>query len=92
MVHSDVSASIVLPTLKALLASPKSNDELGGELLDLFGFDRMDIIPEILSNRRQFIEEVHRFISVDDLAAHTVNSSRPPWPTSVAPVCSYRSP
>ncbi|XP_039272645.2 activating signal cointegrator 1 complex subunit 3-like [Styela clava] len=63
-----------LPNIMSLLQSSSSNDHLQNELFDLLGFDRFDLIQELLEHRqdllkdqkrREILESGSRFKSID---------------------------
>ncbi|KAF8493511.1 Sec63-domain-containing protein [Gautieria morchelliformis] len=48
---SDPLISPLLPGLATLLSSPKKDDEISEELAEMFGFDAIELVMEVLSNR-----------------------------------------
>ncbi|XP_055607496.1 activating signal cointegrator 1 complex subunit 3 [Uranotaenia lowii] len=48
----------LIDNLVELLKSSKSNDELQNDLFDFLGFDKFELIEELLQNRKQIIERV----------------------------------
>ena len=50
-----MSPSELAITLVGLLASKRSSDELQTELFDLVGFERFELIQEILENREELV-------------------------------------
>lgn len=48
----------VLESLIATLKSQRSNDELQNELFELMGFDKFEVIQEILENRKQILNQL----------------------------------
>ncbi|PPQ80964.1 hypothetical protein CVT26_003525 [Gymnopilus dilepis] len=47
MQHADQ----IIPNLRAILNSSRSNDEIAAELTDLLGFDEIELVMHILDNR-----------------------------------------
>uniref|UniRef100_A0A336MI52 CSON001544 protein n=1 Tax=Culicoides sonorensis TaxID=179676 RepID=A0A336MI52_CULSO len=48
----------LLSSLINLIKTPKSNEELQGELFDMMGFDKFEEIQEILNNRRKIVQKL----------------------------------
>lgn len=52
---ANVSSEVLEPLIVSL-KSQQSNDELQNELFELMGFDKFELIQEILENRKQFVK------------------------------------
>ncbi|KIJ37410.1 hypothetical protein M422DRAFT_260076, partial [Sphaerobolus stellatus SS14] len=48
---SDPHVSPIIPALSRILSSPKKDDEISEELVELLGFDALDLVMEIIGNR-----------------------------------------
>ena len=46
-------------TLADLLASTRSSDDLQTELFDLLGFDRIELIQDVLEHRRDIVDSYY---------------------------------
>ena len=47
----------MLDSVRSILSSGRADDAISGELAELLGFDELDLVSDILSNRSQFFEE-----------------------------------
>jgi antiviral helicase SLH1 len=47
----------MLGSVRSILSSGRPDDTISGELAELLGFDELDLVTDILSNRNQFLEE-----------------------------------
>jgi hypothetical protein len=47
----------MLDSVRSILSSGRPDDAISGELAELLGFDELDLVSDILSNRGQFLEE-----------------------------------
>ena len=48
---------LTLDSVRSILSSGRPDDAISGELAELLGFDELDLVSDILSNRSQFFEE-----------------------------------
>jgi len=48
---------LMLDSVRSILSSGRPDDAISGELVELLGFDELELISDILSNRSQFFEE-----------------------------------
>lgn len=48
----------ILHSLRETLTSPRTNDEIAAELTDLFGFDEIELVMQILDNRSSISQQV----------------------------------
>ena len=48
---------LMLGSVRSILSSGRSDDAISGELAELLGFDELELVSDILSNRSQFFEE-----------------------------------
>lgn len=48
---------LMLDSVRSILSSGRPDDAISGELAELLGFDQLEFVSEILSNRGQFFEE-----------------------------------
>lgn len=48
----------MLHSVRSILSSGRPDDAISGELAELLGFDELDLVSDILSNRGQFFEEL----------------------------------
>ncbi|KAF8592674.1 Sec63-domain-containing protein [Ramaria rubella] len=48
---SNPRVSPLLPALASVLSSPKKDEEISGEIADMFGFDAIELVMEVISNR-----------------------------------------
>lgn len=48
---------LMLDSVRLILSSGRPDDAISGELAELLGFDQLEFVSEILSNRSQFFEE-----------------------------------
>ncbi|KXJ73287.1 hypothetical protein RP20_CCG016160 [Aedes albopictus] len=55
----------LIDNLVELLKCGKSNDELQGELFDFLGFDKFELIEELLQNRKLIIERVKAMAQIN---------------------------
>lgn len=55
----------LIDNLVELLKCGKSNDELQGELFDFLGFDKFELIEELLQNRKLIIERVKAIAQIN---------------------------
>ena len=46
---------LMLGSVRSILSSGRSDDEISGELAELLGFDQLELVSDILSNRGQFL-------------------------------------
>lgn len=46
----------MLESVRSILSSGRPDDAISGELAELLGFDELDLVSDILSNRSQFFE------------------------------------
>ena len=46
----------MLDSVRSILFSGRPDDAISGELVELLGFDELDLVSNILSNRSQFFE------------------------------------
>jgi antiviral helicase SLH1 len=49
---------LMLDSVRSILFSGRADDAISGELAELLGFDELDLVSDILSNRGQFFEEM----------------------------------
>ena len=47
----------MLDSVRSILSSGRPDDAISGELAELLGFDELELVSDILSNRSQFFEE-----------------------------------
>jgi hypothetical protein len=47
----------MLDSVRSILSSGRPDDVISGELAELLGFDELDLVSDILSNRGQFLEK-----------------------------------
>lgn len=52
------NGALLLDSLRSALSSPRSNDDISTELVELIGFDDIELVMEILSNRPAVVKEV----------------------------------
>ena len=48
----------MLDTVRSILSSGRPDEAISGELAELLGFDELELVSSILSNRSQFFEEL----------------------------------
>jgi hypothetical protein len=71
--YSDPLVSSLLPALATLLSSPKKDDEISEELAELFGFDAIELVMEVLGNRLSLSYKVQFEANLDfDAAVQTL--------------------
>ena len=46
----------MLDSVRSILSSGRPDDAISGELAELLGFDELELVSDILSNRSQFLE------------------------------------
>lgn len=51
MSYSDPQISPLMSNLATLLSSPKKDEEISEELVEIFGFDAIELAMEVLRNR-----------------------------------------
>ena len=49
---------IILDSVRSILFSGRPDEAISGELAELLGFDELDLVSDILSNRNQFFEKL----------------------------------
>jgi len=49
---------LMLDSVRSILFSGRPDDAIPGELVELLGFDELELVSEILSNRSQFFKEL----------------------------------
>lgn len=80
----------VLEPLIVTLKSQRSNDELQNELFELMGFDKFEIIQEILENRKQIVKHLDTVEKKEQMLDHIVKKqkedSTKPAPNYLMPV------
>lgn len=59
--------------LISIVKSQRSNDEIQNELFELLGFDKFEIIQEILENRANLVKNFNMLDKKEELTAHQVN-------------------
>lgn len=64
--HRLPSASSLLAPLNSILASERASDTVSGEIVELLGFDEINLVMDILCNRQAVSREVA--ISTDAIA------------------------
>jgi len=48
---------LMLDSVRSILSSGRPDDAISGELAELLGYDELELVSDILSNRSQFFEE-----------------------------------
>ena len=48
---------LMLDSVRSILSSDRSDDTISGELAELLGFDELELVLDILSDRSQFLEQ-----------------------------------
>uniref|UniRef100_A0A182QHM2 Activating signal cointegrator 1 complex subunit 3 n=1 Tax=Anopheles farauti TaxID=69004 RepID=A0A182QHM2_9DIPT len=77
----------LVDNLMQLLKSAKTNDELQMDLFDFLGMEYLDVIPEILQNRKQLIESVKALKQIKVMKKIAQNlEARPHAPAYLMPV------
>ena len=49
---------VLLPSVKSLLSSSRSTDDISEELFDILGYDDIELVSDILQNRQAVLAEV----------------------------------
>ena len=57
--ETGLSGSEFAVTIADLLASSRSSDDLQTELFDLLGFDRIELIQDVLGHRKDIVDSYH---------------------------------
>ena len=65
MSYSNPQISPLLPNLATLLSSPKGDDEISEELAEMFGFDGIELVMEVLGNRLPLSYKVRAMVFCD---------------------------
>lgn len=55
--HRKPDGHLMLDSVRSILSSGRPDDAISGELAELLGFDELELVSNILSNRSQFFEE-----------------------------------
>lgn len=83
-------SSDVLEPLIVTLKSQRSNDELQNELFELMGFDKFEIIQEILENRKQVLKHLDKVEKIELVKDHVIKKQKEditkPAPNYLMPV------
>ena len=58
--ETGLSGSEFAVTIADLLVSSRSSDDLQTELFDLLGFDRIELIQDILGHRKEIVDSYHK--------------------------------
>ena len=57
--ETGLSGSEFAVTIADLLVSSRSSDDLQTELFDLLGFDRIELIQDVLGHRKEIVDSYH---------------------------------
>ncbi|KAG9014090.1 hypothetical protein FRB90_005597 [Tulasnella sp. 427] len=65
--HEELKQNLqpILPSLSAILLSDKSDDAISEEVLELLGFDEMDLVADVLGNRKAVGREASQLMRVE---------------------------
>ena len=58
--ETGLSGSEFAVTIADLLVSSRSSDDLQTELFDLLGFDRIELIQDVLGHRKEIVDSYHK--------------------------------
>ena len=62
LVHRKPALESLLEPLHSLLASFRTDDEISGELVEMVGFDNIDLSMELVAKRKQAVTEITAYL------------------------------